>query len=262
VGIDIDTLVDLVTFPYHNAYAVGSAVRSAASAGVQVLGLPLSLGYYLLTNASDETIQKYLTGVQTNANNAIPNIFKAIQNEINYNKELFDKVFGGSTTLASSDQKATAPDAKSGTATDGADLKTPLGASGSAGEDDNVPAVGDAEQTTGANDEEGAGDSEADPAAGTKPAKHDFEHGFDLAAAVKALGGSLSGIGKHAQNGAGDTKQDDTKQDDTKQDDTKQDDTKQDDTKQDDSKQDAGQSAAKAGDNGAGETGGRHRLAG
>jgi hypothetical protein len=247
--VDLDTLVDLATFPYHNVYAVGSAFGRAANAGVQVAGLPLSLAYYLATNASDETIQNYLASVQKNVNGALPGIVDTIQSEIDYDRDLFAKVFGLGAT------KSTVSEAKKATAVDSDKADT------GALTDDDKPDV-----AVDQNDESGLPDTAP---AGTPQTKHSTQHGFDLAAAVKAVGGSLAGIGKHAQGGkSGDEKadaptsgaadNDDTKQGDTKTDDTKQGDTKTDDTKTDD----AGPGHGKTDDGGSGQTGGRHRLAG
>jgi hypothetical protein len=258
-GVDLDTLVDLATFPYHNVYAVGSAFGRAANAGVQVAGLPLSLAYYLATNASDETIQNYLASVQKNVNGALPGIVDTIQSEIDYDRDLFAKVFGLSAT------KSTVSESKKATAVDSDKADT------GALTDDDKPDV-----AVDQNDESGLPDTAP---AGTPQTKHSTQHGFDLAAAVKAVGGSLAGIGKHARGGKSgdekadaptsgaadndDTKQGDTKTDDTKQGDTKTDDTKQGDTKTDDTKtDDAGPGHGKTDDGGSGQTGGRHRLAG
>jgi hypothetical protein len=267
-AVDLGTLVDLATFPYHNAYAVGSAVGRAANAGIQVVGLPLSLGYFLATNASDTTIQNYLNSVQANVNGAIPGILDTIQDEIDYDRDLFTKAFGGTTTVAAAEEKVTALDSteqKTLTATDGADLKKAVGALGTRTKADEVkPGV-----ETKADEQDGAGNATGVPAV-----KHSVRPAADLAAAVKSLGGPRDGFGfgtstrgqqaGDQKSGAatGDaapkdttTKQDNTKQDNTKQDTTKQDTTKQDTTKQAD-KQDPSQAKDRSGD-----TGGRHRRA-
>ncbi|OAN31616.1 hypothetical protein [Mycolicibacterium iranicum] len=93
--IDPALLIKLLTFPYHNIYAIGTSIGAALNSALVAALLPLTAGYYFLTNQIDK-IEPYIDTTFTNLRNAVPNIFTTINNEIQYDIDLFRQVFGGS----------------------------------------------------------------------------------------------------------------------------------------------------------------------
>jgi hypothetical protein len=113
--VDTGTLIlQLLTFPYHNALGIAQGFGAFTNTGLQLASLPFSIATYLAVN-QPEKIPAYVNGVLTSVGNAIPALTTAIQNEINYDINLFGQVFGGATTatgataLAAPDVSAAAP---------------------------------------------------------------------------------------------------------------------------------------------------------
>src|SRR4051812_21268521 len=89
------SLLDILSFPYHNAYGVAVGVGTAANAGLQLALLPVSIASFVAVNKTDQ-IPAYIQTVQKNLANAIPGIIKAIQAEVAYDQNLFGQLGGGS----------------------------------------------------------------------------------------------------------------------------------------------------------------------
>jgi hypothetical protein len=99
-------LLALLTFPYHNVYGVTVAVGNAAAAALQVVLLPLSVASLVGSNQTEQ-VPAYIQSTIDNAAAAIPGIFKAIQAEIEYDRNLFSQLGGGSTaTVAAATETA------------------------------------------------------------------------------------------------------------------------------------------------------------
>ncbi len=84
-------LLNLVTFPIHNALGIAIGVGTAANAGLNLVLLPVSIASFIATNQTDK-IPAYVQTVQTNLANAIPGIIKSIQAEVAYDQNLFANV--------------------------------------------------------------------------------------------------------------------------------------------------------------------------
>ncbi|WP_029112945.1 hypothetical protein [Mycobacterium sp. URHB0044] len=91
------SLLDILSFPYHNAYGIAVGVGTAANAGLQLALLPVSIVSFVAVNKTD-LIPAYIQTVQKNLANAIPGIIKAIQTEVAYDQNLFGQLGGGSAT--------------------------------------------------------------------------------------------------------------------------------------------------------------------
>jgi hypothetical protein len=110
------SLLDILSFPYHNAYGVAVGVGTAANAGLQLALLPVSIASFVAVNKTDQ-IPAYVQTVQKNLANAIPGIIKAIQAEVAYDQNLFGQLGGGSTTQLALKSDATASAAADVTST-------------------------------------------------------------------------------------------------------------------------------------------------
>ncbi|MDY6997505.1 MAG: hypothetical protein SW019_12950 [Actinomycetota bacterium] len=93
-------LLDLLTFPYHNVYAVTTAVGEAFTDFLMAALLPLSVTSFVLVN-EEEKIPAYVDSVLTNLRDAIPDIVGTVRDEIAYDLSLVQQVaalFGAGTT--------------------------------------------------------------------------------------------------------------------------------------------------------------------
>jgi hypothetical protein len=86
--VDPNALLNLLTFPYHNAFGIAVGVGTAANAGLNAILLPVSIASFVAVNQSDK-IPAYVQSVQTSLANAIPGIIKSIQAEVAYDQNLF-----------------------------------------------------------------------------------------------------------------------------------------------------------------------------
>ncbi|WP_264058597.1 MSCRAMM family adhesin SdrC [Mycolicibacterium psychrotolerans] len=99
-GVDTGTLLlQLLTAPYHNVYAVSIALGKAVNAVVQLVSLPFSVATYVLTNRTAE-LPAYLQTVRNNLGNAIPGVVDSVQSEIGYDLDLLAQLFGGNQDTA------------------------------------------------------------------------------------------------------------------------------------------------------------------
>ncbi len=110
------SLLDILSFPYHNAYGVAVGVGTAANAGLQLALLPVSIASFVAVNKTDQ-IPAYIQTVQKNLANAIPGIIKAIQAEVAYDQNLFGQLGGGTATQLALKSDATATAAADVTST-------------------------------------------------------------------------------------------------------------------------------------------------
>ncbi|MDG4665678.1 hypothetical protein [Mycobacterium sp. 236(2023)] len=90
--IDPTLMLELLTFPYHNFYAITTAVGTALNSMVMTALLPVTIGYYVLDNQID-LIEPYIQTTLHNLRTAIPNILTTIRNEIAYDIDLFNQIF-------------------------------------------------------------------------------------------------------------------------------------------------------------------------
>ena len=81
-------LLNLLTFPIHNAFGIAVGVGTAANAGLNLVLLPVSIASFVAVNQTDK-IPAYVQQVQTNLANAFPGIIKSIQAEVAYDQSLF-----------------------------------------------------------------------------------------------------------------------------------------------------------------------------
>lgn len=99
-GVDTGTLLlQLLTAPYHNVYAVSIALGKAVNAVVQLVSLPFSVATYVLTNRTAE-IPAYVQTVRNNLGNALPGVVDSVQSEIGYDLDLLAHLFGGNQPTA------------------------------------------------------------------------------------------------------------------------------------------------------------------
>ena len=115
------SILKLLTFPYHNALGIAIGFGTAANAVLNLALLPVSIASFVAVNQTDK-IPAYVQTVQTNLENAIPTIVKSIQNEINYDKNLFSSI--GTATVKAPVAKALEA-APAAAKTDAGTTKTP-----------------------------------------------------------------------------------------------------------------------------------------
>jgi hypothetical protein len=84
-------LLNLLTFPIHNAFGIAVGVGTAANAVLNLALLPVSIATFVAVNQTDK-IPAYVQQVQTNLANAIPGIIKSIQAEVSYDQHLFSSI--------------------------------------------------------------------------------------------------------------------------------------------------------------------------
>ena len=84
-------LLNLLTFPYHNALGIAIGFGTAANAVLNLALLPVSIASFVAVNQTSK-IPAYVQQVQTNLANAIPTIIKSIQAEVDYDKNLFSSL--------------------------------------------------------------------------------------------------------------------------------------------------------------------------
>ncbi len=122
-AISGNDLLAVVTIPIHNAVAVTNAVDNVVNTGIQVALVPVSVASLVLMNKTD-TIPAYLDMVQSNVANTVPNFVKSIQSEVDYDRNLIQKVLGGTATGGTTgDDTSTVAAAKTGTAAEEAATK-------------------------------------------------------------------------------------------------------------------------------------------
>jgi hypothetical protein len=97
--VDPNAILNLLTFPYHNAFGIAVGVGTAANAGLNAILLPVSIASFVAVNQSSK-IPAYVQQVQTNLANAFPGIIKSIQAEVAYDQNLFANL--GATQAAQS----------------------------------------------------------------------------------------------------------------------------------------------------------------
>jgi hypothetical protein len=88
------TLLALLTFPYHNIYGVTVAAGNAVGAALQVALLPVSIAALVATNQTDQ-VPAFVKSTMAAAGAAIPGIVKAIQAELEYDRNLFSQLGSG-----------------------------------------------------------------------------------------------------------------------------------------------------------------------
>jgi hypothetical protein len=84
-------LLNLLTFPIHNAYGIAVGVGTAANSVLNLALLPVSIAGFVITNQTDK-IPGYVQTVQAGLANAIPGIIKSIQAEVSYDQHLFSSI--------------------------------------------------------------------------------------------------------------------------------------------------------------------------
>jgi hypothetical protein len=105
------TLLALLTFPYHNVLGVTVGFTNAAAAALQVVLLPVSVASLVGANQTDQ-VPAYVKSTLANAAAAIPGIFKAIQAEIEYDRNLFSQLGSGLATATATATAAPKADSR------------------------------------------------------------------------------------------------------------------------------------------------------
>jgi hypothetical protein len=88
------TPLELLTFPYHNVYGIGVGVGSAVNSVVQLALLPASIASLVAVNKTDQ-VPAFVQTTLANLEKAIPGVTAAVQNEIQYDINLFSQLGAG-----------------------------------------------------------------------------------------------------------------------------------------------------------------------
>ena len=200
-------LLNLLTFPIHNAFGIAVGVGTAANAVLNLALLPVSIASFVAVNQTDK-IPAYVQQVQTNLANAIPGIIKSIQAEVSYDQRLFSTI--GTATVkqpAMAALEAAPKVSKTATGTD-ADATKALAAGDSTKDGavtgkDSTPAKEDSKPANSTpTDSKPAKDStptDSKPAKDSTPAKEDSTPA-DSTPAKDGKPGKTDGV--HHQGGA------------------------------------------------------------
>jgi hypothetical protein len=81
-------LLNLVTFPIHNAVGVAIGVGTAANAGLNLVLLPVTIASLIATNGTAQ-IPANVQRIETDLANAFPKLIQSIQAEVAYDQSLF-----------------------------------------------------------------------------------------------------------------------------------------------------------------------------
>jgi hypothetical protein len=120
-AIDGNELLQLATFPYHNAFGIATAAAKTANTGLEVALLPVSLAALVAQNKT-EAIPESVSGVETDVKNAVPDFTQAVRHELQYDQDLFEKLTDAINSGSSSDMMAAITDQRAAAAVSGNDL--------------------------------------------------------------------------------------------------------------------------------------------
>jgi hypothetical protein len=123
-AVDPNTLLKILTFPYHNALGIAIGFGTAANAVLNLALLPVTIASLIAVNQTDD-IPAQVQRIETGVANAIPGIIKSIQNEINYDKNLFSSIGIAAAKAPVAKALEAAPAAKTAAGIDAGTTKTP-----------------------------------------------------------------------------------------------------------------------------------------